>query len=734
MRSAAPVVVTGLGAISGAGPGCAALWACAADGRDVLGPIRRFAARELAGVVPGWDEVALVGDGGVPAQSLCVAFAVAAAREAIADAGLDLAPERLALVFGTNLYDRPTSMSGLAAAVADAIGATGPRLAVSTACASSASAIAIALHLLRSDRVDAVLAGGADVLTPLVVGAFRSLRVLALDRCAPFSTPSGLSLGEGAAFLVLERHEHAAARGRASTSALLAAGLAGDGFHPTSPDPRGEGIAASVRRALRRAGVDPAEIAYINTHGTGTDSNDIAEWRGLARVFGERVARVPISASKSILGHAQGAAGALEAVLSLLGHRQRLAPPTLRHVGSRPGVAADAIAEGRPRAFTGDAILSVNAGFGGACAALRSGRPNAGSQSGLARCGCAAWLARAPTRRRSSVPSSPQAWTLAPTPWWQLRSCPLGQMHRRPATVAVPGAASSWPSDRCHRPRARRRGRRTPPWLRPGPGGSARGLLVSPAGACQAALGLRGPLCAFSGGAATALAALTLAAEEIAQADDVGWMLAAAVDEPEVGEATAACVVLGEAASPGSPVALAGWAVLGAGRRDAVVRDALNAAGLTGPIPTWECGATLAGVRRRSRRYNPARPNMRSSSPTIPGRSRVRRYGVSLADRRYEHMDPVITATVARREHILAIVRSVLVEDLGVALPVDQIDPDMPLFGLGLALDSVDALDLALSLEERTGRRLTPGVEAMTALRSVNAIVDFVLEGADAAP
>lgn len=97
-------------------------------------------------------------------------------------------------------------------------------------------------------------------------------------------------------------------------------------------------------------------------------------------------------------------------------------------------------------------------------------------------------------------------------------------------------------------------------------------------------------------------------------------------------------------------------------------------------------------------------------------------------------MDPVITATVARREHILAIVRSVLVEDLGVALPVDQIDPDMPLFGLGLALDSVDALDLALSLEERTGRRLTPGVEAMTALRSVNAIVDFVLEGADATP
>ncbi len=97
-------------------------------------------------------------------------------------------------------------------------------------------------------------------------------------------------------------------------------------------------------------------------------------------------------------------------------------------------------------------------------------------------------------------------------------------------------------------------------------------------------------------------------------------------------------------------------------------------------------------------------------------------------------MDPVILAALARREHMLEVVRSVLIDELGVRLPADQIDPDMPLFGLGLALDSVDALDLVLSLEERTGRRLTPGVEAMSALRSVNAIVDFVLEGADAHP
>lgn len=598
MRSAAPAVVTGLGAVSGAGPGCAALWACAAEGRDVLAPIRRFVAPELAGVVPGWDEVTLVGDGGAPAQALCVGFAVAAAREAIADAGLDMAVTRVGLVFGTNLYDRPTAMSGLAAAVADAIGATGPRLAVSTACASSASAIALALHLLRDADIDVVLAGGADVLTPLVVAAFRSLRVLAPERCAPFSTPSGLSLGEGAAFIVLERPAHAAARGRAPSSALLAAGLAGDGFHPTSPDPRGEGIAACVRRALGRGGVEPGEIAYVNTHGTGTDNNDIAEWRGLTRVFGARASTLPISASKSILGHAQGAAGALEAVLSLLGHRQRLAPPTLRHVGSRPGVSADAIAEGRPRALAGDAILSVNAGFGGACAALLFAAPERRVPvharpvwlRGLARAGPEA---QPLLRTVVTAGMDPGTHALMAAALLSLGTDATAARDGGGARcgVFVAQRAVSPTLVRAVEEAGRRRG-----YDRVQAAHSARGLLVSPAGACSTALGLRGPLCAFSGGPATALAALVLAAEEIARADDVGWMLAAAAEEPEVGDAAATCIVLGEAPDPAAPVALVGWAILGAGRREAVVRAAMNAAGLTDPVPTWECGVMLAGV------------------------------------------------------------------------------------------------------------------------------------------
>ncbi len=596
--SAAPVVVTGLGAVSGAGIGCAALWACAAEGRDVLAPIRRFAGPELAGVVPGWDDVTLVGDGGAPAQALCVAFATAAAREAIAEAGLDVAAQRVAVVFGTNLYDRPTAMHGMAAAVADAIGATGPRLAVSTACASSATAIGLALHLLRGGEVDAVLAGGSDVLTPLVVGAFRSLRLLAPERCAPLSTPVGLSLGEGAAFLVLERRDHAAARGRVADSALLAAGLAADAFHPTSPDPRGEGIAAGVRRALRRGGVDAGEVAYVNAHATGTENNDVAEWRGLVRVFGARAAAVPVSASKSILGHAQGAAGALEAALTLLGHRRRLAPPTLRYVGPRPGVAADAIAEGRPRALAGDVVLSVNAGFGGACAALLFGSaaravPTRSRPVWLRGTASPGGDARDVLRTVVTAGTDPATRALIGAALLSLGTDATaargGDGGRCGVFVAQPGVSPT--VVRASEEAGRRRG-----FERVQAAHSARGLLIAPAGACACTLGLKGPLSAFSGGAAAALAALVLAADEIGRADDVDWMLAAAVDEPEVGEASATCVVLGEAPDPAAPIALVGRALAGAGRREEALRAALAAAGVAGPVPIREAGPVLAGL------------------------------------------------------------------------------------------------------------------------------------------
>ncbi|MBL9103680.1 MAG: hypothetical protein JNL82_22225 [Myxococcales bacterium] len=634
-----PAVVTGTGAVSGAGRGAEALWAAAAEGRDVLAPIRRFAAPELAGVVPELDDVPIVGDGGDAAQDLCVTFAEIAAREALAAAGLDPAVARVALIFGTNLHDHPTPMSRMAAALADRLALAGPRLAVSTACASSTTAIALALHLLRDPAMDAVLAGGADVLTPLVVGAFRSLRLLAPDRCAPFSTPVGLSLGEGAAFLVLERPDAAAARGRAPIARLNSAGLAADAFHPTSPDPRGEGVAACIHRALARGGLAPADIAYVNAHATGTDNNDLSEWRGLVRVFGARATELPVSASKSILGHAQGAAGALEAVLTLQGLRRGLAPPTLRHVGSRPGITADAIAEGRPRRLTGDAVVSVNTGFGGACAALlftattpdvhappfatpRAHEPvGASTPTRPTRPLDPAAIPPPPTRDRAPSPTTrtrevwlrgharpdldasaalrnvdtagmdPGTRALVAAAYLSLGTdasdARAGGGARVGLFVAQPGVSPS--VLRAGNEVARRRG-----YDRVAAVHTARGLLVSSAGACATALGLRGPLAAFSGRSAAALAALTLAADEIAGADDVAWMLAAAVDEPEDGPATAGCVALADTPDPAAPIALVAHRLGPPGSLPILVRDLL--VDLPADTAIHECGPTLAGL------------------------------------------------------------------------------------------------------------------------------------------
>jgi 3-oxoacyl-(acyl-carrier-protein) synthase len=598
--SAAPVVVTGLGAVSGAGIGCAALWACAAEGRDVIAPIRRFAGPELAGVVPGWDDVVLVGDGGAPAQALCVAFATAAAREAIAEAGLDVAAQRVAVVFGTNLYDRPTAMHGMAAAVADAIGATGPRLAVSTACASSATAIGLALHLLRGGEVDAVLAGGqrrAD--------AARCRRVSARCACSRPNVVHRSAPRSGCRSARARRSSCSSAvttprpRGRTADSALLAAGLAADAFHPTSPDPRGEGIAAGVRRALRRGGVDAGEVAYINAHATGTENNDVAEWRGLVRVFGARAAAVPVSASKSILGHAQGAAGALEAALTLLGHRRRLAPPTLRHVGPRPGVAADAIAEGRPRALAGDVVLSVNAGFGGACAALLFGsaaravpaRSRPVWLRGTASPGADARGRPAHGGDRGDGPDHAGTdWRCAAVPrdrchggprrrWRALRGVrrPAGGPHQRWCGPArKPGGAAASSGSRRHTAPAgyssRRRARVRARW------GCAGRCRRSPAG-------LRRPWRRWSSPPTRSAAPTT----------STGCSPPRSTSPRSVKRARRASSSARHRTRP-APIALVGRALAGAGRREEALRAALAAAGVAGPVPIREAGPVLAGL------------------------------------------------------------------------------------------------------------------------------------------
>jgi 3-oxoacyl-[acyl-carrier-protein] synthase II len=361
-------VITGIGAVSCLGRGQQALWRGIAEGRDGLRPIRRFSTEgfrvQLGGLVPEREASS------ASADVLCLEFATWAAREAWQESGWlegELEPERIALVLGTSPSDRQLAAHELSERLGDELAVKGPRVTVSTACSSSTNALGIAADLLDAGMADVVLAGGADVLTPLLFAGFHALGVLCLDKCAPFSFPHGTSLGEGAGFVVLEP---ARARARRRVRArLLGYGLSCDAFHDTAPDPTGAGVARALVGALRHAALAPDRIGYVNAHGTGTSANDPAEWRALLRVFGERAQRLPVSSSKSMLGHAQAAAGVLELCATILALERGRLPQTLHFTRPRQHAPGDPVI-GEPRVCACRYAVSTNSAFGGANAAL----------------------------------------------------------------------------------------------------------------------------------------------------------------------------------------------------------------------------------------------------------------------------------------------------------------------------------------------------------------------------
>jgi len=245
-------------------------------------------------------------------------------------------------------------------------GVAGPVLTVVTACAASTNAIGLARDLLRTGRADAVLAGGADSFSATTFAGFDRLKTTSSAPCAPFSTPLGLNLGEGAGFWVLEREADALERGAKPLGFVLGYGTSNDAHHPTLPDPRGQGLTLCLERAVRDAAVAPEAIGYVNAHGTGTEANDKTESRVLARFFGECP---PVSSSKSMFGHTLGAAGVLEATASLLSLRRGKLPPTASFAGPRDACPLDYVPdEARPTDAT--MFLSTNSAFGGANCAL----------------------------------------------------------------------------------------------------------------------------------------------------------------------------------------------------------------------------------------------------------------------------------------------------------------------------------------------------------------------------
>jgi len=258
----------------------------------------------------------------------------------------------------------------VADAVAEHLGIRGPRCAVSVACASGAMAIALAANMLLDGAAPMILAGGSDALCPFTLSGFNSLKALDPSPCRPFDqNRKGLNLGEGSAVLVLETLAGAAARNANVLAVLRGWAMTNDAFHPTAPQERGNGLAACMRLSMEMAEVSCGEIGYVNAHGTGTPLNDIAEANAYETAFRGRNRPIPVSSTKSYFGHCLGAAGALEAALTITAVRSGALFPTLRLSNPIESPGVDWL-RGEVRRQALPLAMSVSAGFGGSNTAL----------------------------------------------------------------------------------------------------------------------------------------------------------------------------------------------------------------------------------------------------------------------------------------------------------------------------------------------------------------------------
>jgi 3-oxoacyl-[acyl-carrier-protein] synthase II len=392
-------VITGLGAVSAFGWGVPALHEGLRSGRTAIGPFQRFNhtrhRTHVAGEVPEGPPPDFDRGPRWPRLSLADRFAVFAAREALAQAGLS-APldERAAGVFfgsstGGMLESeryltelvrpggRPPlglmssqQINGPGDAVARALRVTGPVQTLSSACASGALALEAALAAIRTGEVDIALAGGSDSLCEITYSGFNALRAVDEAPCRPFREGrAGMSIGEGAGVLVLESLAPARARGAAPPS-TTSTPRASRTPCMTAPHPEGAGAALALTRAFADARLDPDEVDFINAHGTGTPLNDVAEFGAFKAVLGARASEVPLTSTKGVVGHLLGSSGAIEAIATVLGLRDREVHPTPGGGRVDPAIGARLVL-GAPQAVPdARAAVSTSLAFGGSNVAL----------------------------------------------------------------------------------------------------------------------------------------------------------------------------------------------------------------------------------------------------------------------------------------------------------------------------------------------------------------------------
>jgi 3-oxoacyl-[acyl-carrier-protein] synthase II len=383
------IVVSGIGVVSPYGAGVKAFWEGLAAGSCAIRPIslidtEGFRAR-IAAEVPA-DVMA--GLGVSRRRARADRIGLAAAREALADAGLGPAERaEAALVIGAvgggmlegegwyweeTRTGRPSPRIKALRSILPythaetlgwRLGIRGPKETVVMACASGSASLALAADLIRDGVVPLALAGGVDALTRICFMGFNALKLLDPEPCRPFDRDRrGMSIGEAAAFLVLEDAEHCRARGGSVHAELLGAGMTTDAHHVTSPHPEGEGMMRAMTLALADAGIDAGAVDYVNAHGTGTLQNDRTEALAIARVFG--AGRVPMSSTKSLVGHTMAAAGSVEAAATVLALRHGLIPPTANLGAVDPEIPFDCVPiTARPAPL--EIALSNSFGFGG---------------------------------------------------------------------------------------------------------------------------------------------------------------------------------------------------------------------------------------------------------------------------------------------------------------------------------------------------------------------------------
>jgi nodulation protein E len=395
------VVVTGLGAVSPLGHTVGSYWDNLKVGKSGLGPVTLTPANDeltqkVAAEVKDFDPLEHFDERHLATLDRVSQFAIVAAREAIAQSGIAFdmpLSVRTATIVGTGVGGQTTHddsfrrvyvekknrvfpltipklmVNAPASQVSMDCGLRGPAFAVASACASATHAIGLAFHMVRGGMVDCAVTGGAEAcITFGTLRGWEAMRVMSPDACRPFSKGRlGLILGEGAAMMVLEPLERARARGATILGEIVGFGMSADAADLTAPDLGG--MVRAMQGALDDAKLAPADIQYVNAHGTGTAANDETETKALHQSFGPHAQKLAISSTKSMVGHALGAAGALELVATLLTVREGLVPPTIGYLEPDPACDLDYVPN-KARALSIDAAVSNSFAFGGLNAVL----------------------------------------------------------------------------------------------------------------------------------------------------------------------------------------------------------------------------------------------------------------------------------------------------------------------------------------------------------------------------